>query len=108
MVKKVLFFAGGLGFKGITPIVKPYLSEKQFANRQKVFRLYILNCIFSQPLKQFLHFMISKFKNAQLVFIDGIKPARIKRSILQEGRFVYEMRETGEIIPEDRLSLVRE
>jgi hypothetical protein len=52
--------------------------------------------------------MISKFKNAQLVFIDGIKPARIKKSILKDGRYVYEMRETGEIIPEDRLSLVKE
>jgi hypothetical protein len=52
--------------------------------------------------------MISKFKNAQLVFIDGIKPARIKKSILREGRFVYEMRETGEIFSEERLSLLKE
>jgi hypothetical protein len=52
--------------------------------------------------------MISKFKNAQLVFIDGSKPARIKKSILQDGKFVYEMRETGEIIPEERLSLLKE
>lgn len=51
--------------------------------------------------------MISKFKNAQLVFIDGEKPARIKRSFLQEGQFIYEMRETGELIPEDRLSLLK-
>jgi hypothetical protein len=51
--------------------------------------------------------MISKFKNAQLVFIDGSKPVRIKRAILQDGRFVYEMRETGEIIPEERLSLLK-
>jgi len=52
--------------------------------------------------------MISKFKNAQLVFIDGSRPARIKKSILQEGRFVYEMRETGEIIPEERMSLLKD
>lgn len=52
--------------------------------------------------------MISKFKNAQVVFIDGSRAARIKKSILQDGRFTYEMRETGEIIPEDRISLVKE
>jgi hypothetical protein len=52
--------------------------------------------------------MISKFKNAQLVFIDGNRPARIKKSILTEGRFVYEMRETGEIIPEERMSLLKD
>lgn len=51
--------------------------------------------------------MISKFKNAQLVFIDGEKPARIKRSILKEGHFIYEIRETGEMIPEERISLLR-
>ena len=51
--------------------------------------------------------MISKFKNAQLVFIDGDKPARIKKSILKEGKFFYEMRESGELIPEDRLSLLK-
>lgn len=51
--------------------------------------------------------MISKFKNAQLVFIDGDRPARIKRSINAEGRFMYEMRETGEMIPESRLSLLK-
>lgn len=51
--------------------------------------------------------MISKFKNAQLVFIDGEKPARIKRAVLQEGRFIYEIRDTGELIPEERLSLLK-
>lgn len=52
--------------------------------------------------------MISKFKNAQLVFIDGGRPARIKKSILKENGFVYEMRETGEIVPEERISLLKE
>lgn len=51
--------------------------------------------------------MISKFKNAQLVFIDGEKPARIKRSINEDGKFFYEIRESGEIIPEERLSLLK-
>lgn len=60
-----------------------------------------------QPLNRIIKIMISKFKNAQLVFIDGDRPARIKRSISAEGRFMYEMRETGEMIPEDRLSLLK-
>jgi hypothetical protein len=51
--------------------------------------------------------MISKFKNAQLVFIDGNKPARIKRSINENGKFLYEMRESGDIVPEERLSLLK-
>ena len=51
--------------------------------------------------------MISKFKNAQLVFIDGSEPARIKRAIENDGKYVYEMRGTGEIIPETRLSLLK-
>ncbi len=51
--------------------------------------------------------MISKFKNAQLVFIDGERPARIKRSIVENGHFIYEMRESGELFPEDRLSLLK-
>lgn len=51
--------------------------------------------------------MISKFKNAQLVFVDGKTPARIKRVITQEGKFQYELRDTGEIIDEDRLSLLK-
>lgn len=51
--------------------------------------------------------MISKFKNAQLVFVDGKTPARIKRVITQEGKFQYEMRESGEIIDEERLSLLK-
>ncbi len=51
--------------------------------------------------------MISKYKNAQLVFIDGQKPARIKRVIKKEDHFVYELRETGDVIPEDRLSLLK-
>ena len=52
--------------------------------------------------------MISKFKNAQLVFIDGEKPARIKRSLVENGKFYYELRESGEIFPEDRLSLLKQ
>jgi hypothetical protein len=62
-------------------------------------------CIFEVPLKH--NIMISKFKNAQLVFIDGDKPARIKRSIHEDGKFLYEMRESGDIIPEERLSLLK-
>ena len=61
------------------------------------------------PLKQKnIILMISKFKNAQLVFIDGSKPARIKKSIFSDGKFVYEMRESGEVIPEERLSLLKD
>jgi hypothetical protein len=51
--------------------------------------------------------MISKYKNAQLVFIDGKVPVRIKRVINDDGRFNYELRESGEIISEERLSLLR-
>lgn len=51
--------------------------------------------------------MISKYKNAQLVFVDGKKPVRIKRVILSDGKFQYEIRETGEIIDEERLSLLK-
>jgi hypothetical protein len=52
--------------------------------------------------------MISKFKNAQLVFIDGERPARIKRAIKENEEFMYEMRESGEVIPESRLSLLKQ
>ena len=51
--------------------------------------------------------MISKYKNAQLVFVDGSTPVRIKRVIQEDGGFKYELRETGEIIDEDRLSLLK-
>jgi hypothetical protein len=51
--------------------------------------------------------MISKYKNAQLVFIDGKTPVRIKRVINTEGSFQYELRESGEIISEERLSLLK-
>ena len=51
--------------------------------------------------------MISKFKNAQLVFVDGTSPARIKRSFEENGQFMYEMRDTGDILPETRLSLLK-
>lgn len=51
--------------------------------------------------------IISKYKNAQLVFVDGITPARIKKVMFQDGQFVYEVRETGEVFPEDRISLVK-
>ena len=51
--------------------------------------------------------MISKYKNAQLVFVDGETPVRIKRVILNGGKFSYELRESGEIIDEDRLSLLK-
>ncbi len=51
--------------------------------------------------------MISKYKNAQLVFIDGKTPARIKRVIREADSFRYEMRGSGEIIDEERLSLLK-
>ena len=51
--------------------------------------------------------MISKYKNAQLVFVDGITPVRIKRVLQEDGKFQYELRETGEIIDEERLSLLK-
>ena len=51
--------------------------------------------------------MISKYKNAQLVFVDGETPVRIKRVLQAEGKFQYELRESGEIIDEDRLSLLK-
>jgi hypothetical protein len=51
--------------------------------------------------------MISKFKNAQLVFVDGERPARIKRAFRENGEFMYEIRETGEVVPESRLSLLK-
>jgi hypothetical protein len=51
--------------------------------------------------------IISKYKNAQLVFVDGKIPARIKKVMFQDGGFVYEVRETGEIFPEERISLIK-
>jgi hypothetical protein len=51
---------------------------------------------------------ISKYKNAQLVFIDGQTPVRIKRVIEQGGKFNYELRGSGEVLPEERLSLLKE
>lgn len=51
--------------------------------------------------------MISKYKNAQLVFVDGDTPVRIKRVLQEGGKFQYELRETGEIMDEERLSLLK-
>jgi len=51
--------------------------------------------------------MISKYKNAQLVFIDGKTPVRIKRVIWAEDRFQYELRGSGEVLEEERLSLLK-
>jgi hypothetical protein len=51
--------------------------------------------------------IISKYKNSQLVFVDGKTPARIKRVMFQGGQFIYEVRETGEVFPEDRISLIK-
>lgn len=51
--------------------------------------------------------MISKYKNAQLVFVDGETPVRIKRVLSNNGAFQYELRETGEVIDEERLSLLK-
>jgi hypothetical protein len=56
---------------------------------------------------QYIMKIISKYKNAQLVFVDGKIPARIKRVMFQDGGFVYEVRETGEIFPEERISLIK-
>ncbi len=52
--------------------------------------------------------MIAKFRPAQLVFLDGKKTVKIKRIIKRETGFEYELRETGEIIPESRLSLLKQ
>lgn len=51
--------------------------------------------------------MISKYKNAQLVFKDGVTPVKIKRVIKRDEGFFYELKDTGEIIEECRLSLVK-
>lgn len=51
--------------------------------------------------------MISKFKPAQLVFLDGKKPVKIRRVIKKNGGYEYEIRETGEIVDETRLSLLK-
>jgi len=51
--------------------------------------------------------MISKYKNAQLVFIDGKTPVRIKRVIRGKDNFQYELRGSGEILDENRLSLLK-
>jgi hypothetical protein len=49
----------------------------------------------------------SKYKNAQLVFVDGKTPARIKKVSFEQGRFLYEIRDTGEKFPEERISLIK-
>jgi hypothetical protein len=41
------------------------------------------------------------------VLIDGKTTVRIKRVISEEGNFQYELRESGEIISEERLSLLK-
>ena len=51
--------------------------------------------------------MIAKFRTAQLVFLDGKKPVKIKRVVKTENGFEYELRDTGEILPESRLSLIK-
>lgn len=51
--------------------------------------------------------MKSKFNNAQLVFIDGKEPARIRRSVIKDGIYFYEMRESGDLVPENRISLLK-
>jgi hypothetical protein len=52
--------------------------------------------------------IISKFKNSQLVFIDGKTPARIKKVYFEKGNFFYELHKSGEILPEDRLSMIKD
>lgn len=52
--------------------------------------------------------MISKFKPAQLVFLDGKEPVRIKKVIKTSKGFEYQLRERDEIIEESRLSLLKQ
>lgn len=51
--------------------------------------------------------MISKFKSAQLVFLDGKKPVKIRRVLRKDDEYEYEIRETGEVVKEERLSLLK-
>jgi hypothetical protein len=51
--------------------------------------------------------MIAKYKNSQVVYLDGVKPVKIRRVIKKESEFAYELKETGEIITEERLSLIK-
>jgi hypothetical protein len=51
--------------------------------------------------------MISRYKNSQVVYLDGVTPVKIKRVIKRDRLFEYELRETGEIITEERLSLLK-
>ncbi len=50
--------------------------------------------------------MVSKFRAAQLVFLDGERPVKIRRVIKTGKGYVYELRETVELIREERLSLL--
>jgi hypothetical protein len=52
--------------------------------------------------------IVSKFKNSQLVFIDGKTPVRIKKVFFENGNFHYELHDTGRVLPEDRLSMIKE
>jgi hypothetical protein len=52
--------------------------------------------------------IVSKFKSSQLVFIDGKKPARIKKIFFENGNFHYILHDSGEILPEDRLSMIKD
>jgi hypothetical protein len=51
--------------------------------------------------------IVSKFKNSQLVFIDGKTPVRIKKTFFENGNFQYQLHESGKVLPEDRLSLLK-
>ena len=51
--------------------------------------------------------MISKYKNSQVVYLDGVTPVKIKRVIKKNSVFEYELRENGQIINEERLSLLK-
>jgi hypothetical protein len=51
--------------------------------------------------------IVSKFKNSQLVFIDGEIPVRIKKVFFENGNFQYQLRESGKVLSEDRLSLFK-
>ena len=51
--------------------------------------------------------MAAKFRAAQLVYLDGKNPVKIRRVVQTERGYEYELRETGEMVPEDRLSLLK-
>jgi hypothetical protein len=78
------------------------MAKKKFLLKIKSVNLKTLYAVNIYTMK-----IISKYKNAQVVFIDGKTPVKIKRVIQKDGEYTYEIRETGEILPEKRLSLLK-